>query len=134
MPGTENHGLKRDATDAHINPAALSPDHQSDNTGDDIPVKVQSPQPADGQHGSQARNQIPDPDDNQEEDLAATASRYSGSETGDHVDNAGSLADINNDNHTIDNNLVMDNLAAHAQHDQPNQLQREGYSTDYHQR
>ena len=40
VPVTENDGQERDTADAHINPAALSPDHQSDNIGDDIPVDV----------------------------------------------------------------------------------------------
>ena len=56
--------------------------------------------------------------DNQEEDLVTTASGNLGSETGDHLDNAEILADINNDNQAIDNHFVMDNPAAYAQHDQ----------------
>ena len=42
VPGTENYGLEHDAANAH-NPAALSPDHQSDNTGDGIPVDGHPP-------------------------------------------------------------------------------------------
>ena len=34
------------------------PDHQSDNTGDGIPVDGHPPQPADGQHGPQPGNQM----------------------------------------------------------------------------
>ena len=36
------------------------------------------PQPTDEQHGPQAGNQLPAPDDNQEEDLATTASGNAG--------------------------------------------------------
>ena len=119
VPSTENDGLEHDATDDHNNPPVLSPDHHSDNADDDIPANGQHPEPTDEQHGPQAGNLITAPDDNQEEDLATTASGNSGSETGDHVDNSENLADINNDNKVIDNNFVMDNPAAHTPHDQP---------------
>ena len=115
---TENDGLEHNANDDHNIPAALSPDHHSDHTDDNIPADGHHPQPTDEQHGPQAGNQLPAPDDNQEEALATTDSGTSGSETGDHVDNPNNLPDINNDNQAIDNNFVMDNLAVHAPHDQ----------------
>ena len=95
--GTKNDGLEHDANDDHNNPATLSPDHHSDHTDDDILANRHHPQPIDEQHGPQG-NQLPAPDDDEEEALATTASGTSGSETGDHVDNPNSLPDINNDN------------------------------------